>query len=138
MTAPGASGRGRRARAIVGPIQHLSPIRLSPAQRGYLRRRRRADAVLGGIGLAVSALPMLAISVGVLATMGRPVLFTQERMTQDGRIFHLRKFRSMRHVAPDGSDDDAARLVPFGRLLRETSLDELPSQIGRASCRERV
>ena len=56
MTAPGASGRGRRARAIVGPIQHLSPIRLSPAQRGYLRRRRRADAVLGGIGLAVSAL----------------------------------------------------------------------------------
>ena len=127
MTAPGAPGRGRRARAIVGPIQHLSPIRLSPAQRGYLRRRRRADAVLGGIGLAVSALPMLAISVGVLATMGRPVLFTQERMTQDGRIFHLRKFRSMRHVAPDGSDDDAARLVPFGRLLRETSLDELPS-----------
>ena len=127
MTAPGASGRGRRARAIVGPIQHLSPIRLSPAQRGYLRRRRRAEAVLGGIGLAVSALPMLAISVGVLATMGRPVLFTQERMTQDGRIFHLRKFRSMRHVAPDGSDDDAARLVPFGRLLRETSLDELLS-----------
>ncbi|WP_197466603.1 sugar transferase [Brachybacterium sp. sponge] len=127
MTLPGAPGRGRRARAIVGPIQHLDPIRLSPGQQSYLRRRRRADAVLAGIGLAVTALPMLAISAGVMASMGRPVLFTQERVTQDGRIFRLRKFRSMRAVAPDGSDDDAARLVPFGRLLRETSLDELPS-----------
>lgn len=127
MTIPGAPGRGRRARAIVGPIQHLNPIRLSPRKRSYLRRRRRAEAVLGGIGLAVSALPMLVISAGVMVTMGRPVLFTQERVTQDGRVFLLRKFRSMRQVAPDGSDDDAARLVPFGRLLRETSLDELPS-----------
>jgi lipopolysaccharide/colanic/teichoic acid biosynthesis glycosyltransferase len=127
MTTPDAPGRGRRARAIVAPVQHLSPIRLSPGQHSYLRRRRRADAVLGGIGLAVSALPMLVISAGVMATMGRPVLFTQERMTQDGRIFRLRKFRSMRAVAPDGSDDDSARLVPFGKLLRATSLDELPS-----------
>ncbi len=127
MTLPGAAGRGRRARGIVGPIQHLSPIRLAPGQVSYLRRRRRADVVLGGIGLAVSALPMLVISAGVMVTMGRPILFTQERMTQDGRVFRLRKFRSMRAVAPDGSGDDAARLVPFGKLLRETSLDELPS-----------
>ena len=127
MTQSGAPGRGRRARTIVGPIQHLDPIRLSPGQQSYLRRRRRADVVLGSIGLAITALPMLAISAGVMVTMGRPVLFTQERMTQDGRVFRLRKFRSMRAVAPDGSDDDAARLVPFGRMLRETSLDELPS-----------
>ncbi|HJF49970.1 MAG TPA: sugar transferase, partial [Brachybacterium paraconglomeratum] len=127
MTQSGAPGRGRRARTIVGPIQHLDPIRLSPGQQSYLRRRRRADVVLGSIGLAITALPMLAISAGVMVTMGRPVLFTKERMTQDGRVFRLRKFRSMRAVAPDGSDDDAARLVPFGRMLRETSLDELPS-----------
>lgn len=127
MTQVEAPERWRRARKTAGPIQHFAPIRLSPEQRSYLRRRRRADVVLGGLGLAVSALPMLMISAGVLATMGRPILFTQERVTQDGRVFRLRKFRSMLAAASGGSDSDAARLVPFGRLLRATSLDELPS-----------
>lgn len=127
MTQVEAPERGRGARTTAGPIQHFTPIRLSPEQRSYLRRRRRADVVLGGLGLAVSAVPMLMISAGVLATMGRPILFTQERVTQDGRVFRLRKFRSMLAAASDGSDSDAARLVPFGRLLRATSLDELPS-----------
>ncbi|MFD4009178.1 sugar transferase [Brachybacterium paraconglomeratum] len=127
MTQVEAPERWRRARKTARPIQHFTPIRLSPEQRSYLRRRRRADVVLGGLGLAVSALPMLMISAGVLATMGRPILFTQERVTQDGRVFRLRKFRSMLAAASDGSDSDAARLVPFGRLLRATSLDELPS-----------
>lgn len=127
MTQVEAPERGCGARTTAGPIQHFTPIRLSPEQQSYLRRRRRADVVLGGLGLAVSALPMLMISAGVLATMGRPILFTQERVTQDGRVFRLRKFRSMLAAASDGSDSDAARLVPFGGLLRATSLDELPS-----------
>lgn len=122
-----ALGRARKARETVGPIQRFAPIALTPSQRKYLWRRRRAEAVLAGAGLMVLALPMLVISAGVMVTMGRPVLFTQERVTQNGRVFQLRKFRSMRHVAPNGSDDDASRLVPFGKLLRETSLDELPS-----------
>lgn len=127
VTVHSGAVRGRRARVIVGPVQSVTPIVLTQRQQSYLRVRRWTDAILAGLGLLVAALPILAVAVGVMMTMGRPVLFTQERMTQDGRIFRLRKFRSMRAVAPDGSDDDAARLVPFGRFLRASSLDELPS-----------
>lgn len=119
-------GRRRRPSGVAAAFQQRYPVRLTPEQQRYLAARRRAETVLAGLGLAVAALPMLAISVGVAATMGRPVLFTQDRITQDGRIFRLRKFRSMRPPAP-GAEDDRDRLVPFGRLLRETSLDELPS-----------
>lgn len=122
-----ATERGRRARVIVGPRQAQTPITLSSRQQDYLRVRKWIDALLAGLGLLIAALPMLAIAAGVALALGRPVLFTQERMTQDGRIFRLRKFRSMKAMAPDGSDDDAARLVPFGRFLRASSLDELPS-----------
>ncbi|MBB5832721.1 sugar transferase [Brachybacterium aquaticum] len=112
--------------AAIGPVQHRYPLRLTTQQRRYLARRRRVEAVLAGLGLVVMALPMLIISGGVAMTIGRPVLFTQERITQDGRVFRLRKFRSMRLPVP-GAEEDWDRLVPFGRLLRETSLDELPS-----------
>ena len=119
--------RGRRARRIIGPLQASAPIPLTPRQQSYLRARRWTDALLAGAGLLATAVLMAAVAAGVAVSMGRPVLFTQERMTRDGRIFRLRKFRSMRAIAPDGSDDDAARLVPFGRFLRASSLDELPS-----------
>ena len=127
MMIQGNTAQGGRAPAVVRPIQHLDPVRLSTRQLTYLRRRRLADVVLASIGLVVAAVPMAVVSAGVLVTMGRPVLFTQERRTQDGRAVRLQKFRSMRAVAPDGSDSDAARLVPFGRFLRASSLDELPS-----------
>lgn len=119
--------RGKRARTIVGPTQPMASMRPTTQQLRYLRRRRWTDAVLAGLGLLVAALPMLVVAAGVMVTMGRPILFTQERMTQHGQIFRLHKFRSMRAVGADGSDDDAARLVPFGRFLRASSLDELPS-----------
>lgn len=127
VTVHSGAVRGRRARVIVGPIQSLTPIALTQRQQSYLRVRRWIDAIFAGLGLLAAALPMLAVAVGVMMTMGRPVLFTQQRMTQDGRIFRLRKFRSMRTATPDGFNDDAARLVPFGRFLRASSLDELPS-----------
>ena len=60
--------------------------------------------------------------------LGSPVLFTQDRPGKDGKIFKLYKFRTM--LPPkDGVIDpsqDAARLTPFGKKLRSTSLDELP------------
>jgi lipopolysaccharide/colanic/teichoic acid biosynthesis glycosyltransferase len=63
--------------------------------------------------------------------LGSPVLFTQERPGRDGKIFKLYKFRTM--LPPkDGVIDpaqDAARLTPFGKKLRSTSLDELPELI---------
>lgn len=79
------------------------------------------------IALALLAAPVwvplsLCIAIGVWLTMGRPVLFTQDRAGLGGRPFRLLKFRTMR--PGDGSDAD--RTTRFGRFLRATSLDELP------------
>ena len=114
-------------RQIVQPVQRVRPIRLSRRQCVYLHLRRRAEVVVALVGLLVAALPMAFVAVGVLITMGRPVLFTQERMTQGGRVFRLWKFRSMRNPSPNGAAQDEDRLMPFGRFIRSTSLDELPS-----------
>lgn len=82
---------------------------------------------------ALLATIVLSPVMGVTAIMvriklGSPVLFTQERPGKDGKLFRLYKFRTM--LPPkDGVIDpkqDAARLTPFGRKLRSTSLDELP------------
>ncbi len=68
-------------------------------------------------------LPLLAVlALGVRLSMGRPVLFRQERAGRDGRPFTILKLRTMR--MGEGSDEE--RLTPFGRFLRKTSLDELP------------
>ena len=67
--------------------------------------------------------PVLAVvAVAVRVKMGSPVLFAQDRAGLNGRPFRLRKFRTMR--TGEGSDEE--RLTHFGRLLRATSLDELP------------
>lgn len=61
--------------------------------------------------------------------MGSPVLFRQERAGRDGKPFTLVKFRTMRVPRPGEEDPthDGARLTRIGRLLRDTSLDELPT-----------
>jgi lipopolysaccharide/colanic/teichoic acid biosynthesis glycosyltransferase len=73
--------------------------------------------------------PLLAlIGATILATMDRPMLFRQVRPGLRGRRFELVKFRSMREERDDDGRplDDDRRLTPLGRLLRRTSLDELP------------
>lgn len=71
---------------------------------------------------------LLITAILVRIKLGSPVLFTQDRPGKDGKIFKLYKFRTM--LPPkDGVIDpaqDAARLTPFGKKLRSTSLDELP------------
>lgn len=65
---------------------------------------------------------LLITACVVWAVMGRPVFFRQERPGLKGKPFFLLKFRTML----DGEGSDAERLTRFGRLLRSTSLDELP------------
>ncbi|UXW87679.1 sugar transferase [Microbacterium azadirachtae] len=80
------------------------------------------------VALVVLSPVMLAVAMLVAMRLGRPVIFVQPRPGRDGRIFLLRKFRSMRDVdEASGLISDADRLTPFGRKLRSTSLDELPS-----------
>jgi sugar transferase EpsL len=87
---------------------------------------RLAKEAMDRLGAAVGlllCLPLLAaVAVAVRATVGRPVLFRQQRPGRGGRPFLMVKFRTMR----PGPGSDAERLTRLGRFLRATSLDELP------------
>ena len=95
-------------------------------RRRYDVVKRGLDVTVSAVGLVVSA-PVQVVTAGVvLVAHGRPVLFRQPRPGKDGVVFELVKFRTMRH--PDATHvTDADRLTSVGRLLRSTSLDELPT-----------
>src|SRR3954447_26758854 len=81
-------------------------------------------AVLGALLLPVIAATAVVVAIG----LGRPVLFRQARAGLGGRPFTLVKFRTMLDVdAAGGLVTDAQRLTRLGRVLRATSLDELPT-----------
>jgi sugar transferase EpsL len=90
--------------------------------------KRLFDLTLSAI-LVVLLLPVfLLLAILVLLLIGPPVLFRQERPGYRGLPFFILKFRSMAAASADSvqGQDDAARLTPFGRVMRSLSLDELP------------
>jgi lipopolysaccharide/colanic/teichoic acid biosynthesis glycosyltransferase len=90
--------------------------------------KRSFDLLAAVVGLVLLAPVMAAIGLAVRLRLGSPVLFRQIRPGLGGRPFTLVKFRTMRDAA-DGHGrplPDSDRLTRFGRLLRSTSLDELP------------
>ena len=92
--------------------------------------KRLSDIVVAGPVLIVSAPVQLLTAAAVYASMGKPVLFKQERPGLNGISFNLMKFRSMHEVdEPKGLIDDASRLTRVGKIIRSTSLDELPTLI---------
>lgn len=70
----------------------------------------------------------IIVAVLVRIKLGSPVLFTQERPGKDEKIFKMYKFRTMSDARDESGNllPDDVRLTKFGRLLRKTSLDELP------------
>ena len=96
----------------------------------YRRFGKRAfDLVAASAGLVILSPVLVGVAVAVGAKLGRPVLFVQQRSGWQARPFRIVKFRSMLNsTGPDGrllSDEE--RLPRFGRLLRSSSLDELPA-----------
>lgn len=90
--------------------------------------KRAVDASVAAAGLVAMSPVLAASAVAVRASMGSPVFFRQERPGRGGEIFQVVKFRTMSDARGiDGRPlPDAQRLTTVGRLLRETSLDELP------------
>lgn len=90
--------------------------------------KRPQDFLCSLLAVIVLSPVLLTVAVLVRIKLGAPVLFTQDRPGKDGKVFKLYKFRTM--LPPPGGvidpAQDAARLTPFGKKLRATSLDELP------------
>jgi lipopolysaccharide/colanic/teichoic acid biosynthesis glycosyltransferase len=93
--------------------------------------KRTFDMMLSGAGLLASAPLWGLFGLAVKLEDGGPIVFTQERVGQHGRIFKALKFRSMRPDAEQltgavqASENDP-RVTRVGRLMRATAMDELP------------
>jgi len=91
--------------------------------------KRGLDILTALVALLVLWPLMVGVAILVRVRLGSPVLFRQRRPGRGGELFELIKFRSMseRREADGRVASDEARLTPFGRWLRSTSLDELPT-----------
>jgi sugar transferase EpsL len=98
--------------------------------RSYERAKRLIDASVAVVGLVILAPLVAGVAIVVRGSLGRPVLFRQERPGRHGRPFTILKFRTMRDVERDGAQaPDEDRLTRVGGFLRSTSLDELPELV---------
>lgn len=90
--------------------------------------KRLLDFGLSLFALIVLWPVMLVTAVAVRCKLGSPVVFTQERPGLGGRIFTIRKFRTMTDERDENGEllPDEVRLTKFGKFLRSTSMDELP------------
>lgn len=90
--------------------------------------KRFFDIVLSACALVVLSPVLLIVAILVRTKLGSPVIFCQERPGKDEKIFKLYKFRSMTDQRDENGEllPDEVRLTKFGKLLRSTSLDELP------------
>ena len=93
--------------------------------------KRFIDIVLSGIALIILAIPMLIIAIVVKCDSKGPVLFWQKRVGLHKENFMMPKFRSMYTETPANMpthmlDDPQRWITPVGRVLRKTSLDEIP------------
>jgi exopolysaccharide biosynthesis polyprenyl glycosylphosphotransferase len=142
VTAPGlvdvASHRVGFDRAGVVTLLHMRAI----APTGPRRIAKFvADRVLAACLLMLLAVPMLLISAAIWGSSEGPALFRQQRIGRDGRPFTMFKFRTMVDGAEQHRDDlmssnehdgvmfkirNDPRVTPLGRVLRRSSLDELP------------
>lgn len=100
----------------------------------YSTIKRALDLFFAAVAMLFAAIPMLFIALAVKLTSKGPAVFRQKRVGKDGEIFDCLKFRSMFIDAPASCasaelEQADSYITPIGRLLRKTSLDELPQLI---------
>ena len=97
--------------------------------------KRALDIAFSTIALIVSSPVFVITAIAIKAVDGDPVFYRQRRLTKDGKLFDVLKFRSMRVDAEKdgvarlstGENDD--RITPIGRIIRKCRIDELPQLI---------
>ena len=104
---------------------------MSAVRKAYDGPKRVLDLIGSAVLLVLLSPVLLVTALLVRAKLGSPVLFRQQRPGKGGRLFTVLKFRTMAEAprevdAVSAVGTDADRLTRFGRVLRSTSLDELP------------
>ena len=123
------------------PLVTLREPALDPLQRLI---KRSFDALVSSISLILSLPIMICLAIGIKLDSAGPIIFTQQRVGENGHIFKMYKFRTMVHDAETNQEAvnqatgdghilhkfyDDPRVTRVGRFLRRTSLDELPQLI---------
>lgn len=90
--------------------------------------KRLIDFILSACAILILGIPLLIVALLIKFKLGSPVLFKQRRPGKDGKIFEIYKFRTMTDARDTNGNllPDNERLTDFGKLLRSTSIDELP------------
>ena len=93
--------------------------------------KRAIDIVCSGIGLIVLSPILIIAAILIRKNLGSPIFFTQDRIGKDGKVFKMIKFRTMLDSTDKYGNQlpDEERLTSFGKLLRSTSIDELPELV---------
>lgn len=115
--------------AFDSPVMMARRKQLRPE---YRLLKRAFDAVCAALGLIVLSPIFLVTAIAIKAYDRGPVFYKQVRLTKDGKLFKIVKFRSMRvdaekdGVARLSTGDHDDRITPVGRIVRKCRLDELP------------
>lgn len=92
--------------------------------------KRVLDFLISLFALIILSPLFLIVSVGVLISDGSPVFFRQKRVGKNNELFEIYKFRTMKrgteNVASNDLSDADVKITRFGKILRATSIDELP------------
>lgn len=96
--------------------------------------KRKLDILIGSVVLLLFWPVMLITAVAIKLDSPGPVIFRQERLGYKGKVFHMYKFRSMKvnseHTGSGVySDKNDSRVTRVGRIIRATSIDELPQAV---------
>ncbi|MCQ2472191.1 MAG: sugar transferase [Clostridia bacterium] len=90
--------------------------------------KRAFDVIFSFIVLIILLIPFGIISLVSIVVQGKPVFISQERYGKDGKVFNIYKFRTMKKDSPvmASNDIDDVYITTWGKILRKTSVDELP------------
>ena len=93
--------------------------------------KRILDIILSLLAIIILSPLLIIISILVLIFMGRPIIFKQARPGYKNKIFNMIKFRTMTNKTDKFGNllSDEERMTSFGKILRSTSIDELPELI---------
>jgi lipopolysaccharide/colanic/teichoic acid biosynthesis glycosyltransferase len=113
------------------PASQAATTLVTPLNAWYLPLKRGLDVAIAAILVIATAPVMVVAALLVKLTSSGPALFRQVRVGKDGRLFTLRKLRTMRNNAeaetgPTWSTENDVRITPLGKLLRRTHIDEFP------------